>query len=209
MKHPKHDDKGNPVHLHKPHSCTTVGSWSDSVALATAIPGCDLPMEINGIKLLVWSDPPRSASDWNSLTGDFEEPPFASAPGRKSASGAVVVESDGRIWMVSPSNAFGGYVNTFPKGTYLGEDVASLRANAVKEVYEETGLKVRLTAFLCDSQRSTSTTRYYLAERLGGSPAEMGWESQAVHLVPPHLLDTVASHPNDKGILQALKPKAS
>ena len=61
-----------------------------------------------------------------------------------------------------------------------------------------------LTGFLCDSVRSTSVTRYYTARRVGGHPADMGWESQAVHLVPRNLLSVVVAHPNDQGVLQAL-----
>lgn len=204
MKHPKVDEKGRAVRLHSPHACTPMATWQDRTALATAIPGCELPLGLNDIPFGIWSDVPQSAAAWEELAGAFQEPAFAPAPGRKTASGAVVVERDGRVWMVSPSNAFGGYVTTFPKGTFTGEDGTSLRANAVKEVHEETGLKVRLTGFLCDCDRGTSRTRYYLAERLGGTPADMGWESQAVHLVPRLQLAAVASHPNDRAILQAL-----
>ena len=69
----------------------------------------------------------------------------------------VVVEDDGRVWVVSPSNAFGGYVNTFPKGKL--DPGMGLRANALKEGFEESGLQVVLTGFLCDSVRSTSVCR--------------------------------------------------
>lgn len=207
MKHAKPDYQGKSVHLHAPHVCTPLATWLDPAALATAVPGCQMPASLNGLPLLPWTDAPRTSSGWDFLVGEFEEPAFVPTAGSKTASGAVVLEPDGRLWMVSPSNGFGNYVNTFPKGTFLQGEVATLRANAAKEVYEETGLKVRLTAFLCDSQRSTSTTRYYLGERLAGTPAEMGWESQAVHLVPPHLLPAMAAHANDQAILQALKKK--
>ena len=40
------------------------------------------------------------------------------APDRLPTSGAVLVETDGGGWMVSPSNRFGGYANTFPKGKH-------------------------------------------------------------------------------------------
>jgi hypothetical protein len=43
-------------------------------------------------------------------------------------------------------------------------------------------------------------TRLYLAKRVGGTPAAVGWESQAVRLVPRAMLDTVASHKNDAPI---------
>lgn len=127
---------------------------------------------------------------------------MASAPGKSPASGVVVLEDDGRVWVVSPSNAYGGYINTFPKGKL--EPGMCPRANAVKEAFEESGLKVALTGFLCDAIRSTSVTRYYTARRVGGHPGTMGWETQAVHLVPATQLATLADHPNDKPILQAL-----
>ncbi|WP_238544018.1 NUDIX hydrolase [Acidovorax sp. KKS102] len=117
--------------------------------------------------------------------------------------GLGILEGDGRIWVVSPSNAFGGYVNTFPKGKLdwgLG-----LRANALKEGFEESGLRVALTGFLCDSHRTTSVTRYYLAKRVGGHPANMGWETQALSLVPRARLAEFVSHKNDQVILQALQ----
>jgi hypothetical protein len=81
----------------------------------------------------------------------------------------------------------------------------SLRGNALKEGFEESGLRVVLTGFLCDSIRSTSVTRYYAARRVGGNPARMSWETQAVHLVPPALLVQFAKHPNDNVVLQALR----
>lgn len=93
-------------------------------------------------------------------------------------------------------------MNTFPKGKL--DPGMGLRANALKEAYEESGLQVVLTGFLCDSVRSTSVTRYYTARRVGGHPGDMCWESQAVHLVPRNLLSSVVTHPNDQGVLQAL-----
>lgn len=128
-----------------------------------------------------------------------------SAPGMRPASGAVVVEADGRVWVVSPSNHHGEYINTFPKGKNEQSQALCLCANALKEVFEEAGLQVELTGFLCDSVRSTSVTRYYLARRLGGNPAHMCWETQAVHLVPIAQLAEFVSHPNDQSILSALQ----
>jgi len=80
-----------------------------------------------------------------------------------------------------------------------------MRGNALREGFEESGLKLVLTGFLCDSLRSTSVTRYYLAKRVGGHPANMGWESQAATLVPLARLAEFVTHENDQVILQALK----
>ncbi|MCB2048881.1 MAG: NUDIX hydrolase [Novosphingobium sp.] len=116
----------------------------------------------------------------------------------------MVLEPDGRVWAVSPSNQFGGYEATFAKVTLSWKDGLSIRANGLKEAYEEAGLKIELTGFLVDVTRSTSFTRYYVGRRLGGSPADMGWESQAVHLVPHQELPAVVAHTNDAPILEAL-----
>ena len=49
-----------------------------------------------------------------------------------------------------------------------------------------------------------SYTRYYRARRIGGSPASMGWESQAVHLVPKAQLAHYLTNKNDLPLLKAL-----
>ena len=74
----------------------------------------------------------------------------------------------------------------------------------VKDREEDSGLQVRLVRHLVDVKRSTSYTRYYLAERVGGNPADMGWESQAVMLVPQEQLPKVLNSPNDRPIVEAL-----
>ena len=48
-------------------------------------------------------------------------------------------------------------------------------------------------------------TRYYLAERIGGSPADMGWESQCVVLVPEGDLRSLDLAPADKQVVRALE----
>jgi hypothetical protein len=59
-------------------------------------------------------------------------------------------------------------------------------------------------SWFTDIQRSTSYTRYYLAERRGGNPADMGWEAQAVMLVPKTQLPRLLNSPYDAPILAAL-----
>ncbi|HYI85433.1 MAG TPA: hypothetical protein VEX11_19790, partial [Acetobacteraceae bacterium] len=66
-------------------------------------------------------------------------------------------------------------------------------------MFEETGLLVALGAFLADVERSVTVPRYYLARRVGGTPAAMGWEAQAVLLLPrarlADLLNDLAEQP--------------
>jgi ADP-ribose pyrophosphatase YjhB (NUDIX family) len=202
--HPRKDDAGRQVELKSPSSPTSLESWGDSLERATVIPDGPMPARLNGIDVVSWIGAPTDTAGWAKLatTQEFTEPPMTTAPGKFAASGVVILESDGRVWVVSPSNQHGGYVNTFPKGKL--DPGMGLRANALKEGFEESGLQVILTGFLCDSLRSTSVTRYYTARRVGGHPADMCWESQAVHLVPRELLNSFVTHPNDQGVLQAL-----
>jgi ADP-ribose pyrophosphatase YjhB (NUDIX family) len=152
------------------------------------------PERLNGLPVSPWDDAPRNLGAWAAVDGqgDFPEPP---PPKGHLTAGVVILEPDGRVWTVSPSNAFGGYVNTFPKGH--PDPGLSLRATALKEAFEETGLQVALTGWLADVTRTTSLARYYLARRLGGDPAAMGWESQAVHLLPLEQLAAHLTHPKD------------
>ncbi|WP_066160844.1 NUDIX hydrolase [Hydrogenophaga pseudoflava] len=204
--HPRNDDAGRQVDLKAPSAPTSLESWGDPLERATVIPDGPMPTNLNGIDVRSWTDAPKNTAGWNRFAGeqteDFTEPPMTTAPSKPAASGVVILESDGRVWVVSPSNQHGGYVNTFPKGKL--DPGMGLRANALKEAFEESGLQVILTGFLCDSVRSTSVTRYYTARREGGHPADMCWESQAVHLVPRDQLKSFVTHPNDQVVLQAL-----
>jgi ADP-ribose pyrophosphatase YjhB (NUDIX family) len=192
--------------LRHPSSSTGLAEWGDPEQLATAIPGSAMPGAIGDIDIHSWTEAPVGGADWERLAerATFDEPAFKVKPGKNPASGAVVVEPDGRVWVVSPSNQYAGYTNTFPKGTIYPHQNISMRANALKEVYEESGLQVELFGFLADSDRSLTTTRYYLARRVGGNPADMGWESQAVHLVPKSRLAKYLTHKNDQSLLEAL-----
>ncbi|MDB5757700.1 MAG: hydrolase [Burkholderia sp.] len=202
--HPVPDEHGKAVVLKQPSQPTALSSWAQAHAVATVIPNGDCPAALNGTVLGAWSDVPTSPEEWNQVEGQCEcdEPPFNPPPGKMPAAGVVIEESDGRFWLVAPSNAFGGYKATFPKGRIDGD--VSRQASAIREAYEEAGLKVRITGFFADSNRSQSYTRYYLAQRVGGNPALMGWESQAVHLVPRVRLADFLTHPNDLPLLAAL-----
>ncbi|MEH8155009.1 MULTISPECIES: NUDIX hydrolase [Aeromonas] len=137
------------------------------------------------------------------MYADPAEPPFDCPTGYKAAAGAVIVEADGRVWVVHPSNQFGGYQMTFPKGR--ADPRISLQATALKEVYEETGLRVKLTGFLGDFQRTTTKTRLLSRRADRRHPAAMGWESQAVSLVPVDKLDAMLNGAADKPVNVAIQ----
>jgi len=165
-----------------------------------------MPTEINGLPFISWANAPTTDLEWKSVQGqmtDLVEPIFQVGSGKHAAAGVVVQEADGRVWIVHPSNGFGGYTATFPKGRV---DAAGLplQAVAIREALEESGLQVQITGFLADSQRTMTTTRYYLARRDGGNPADMGWESQAVSLVPRAALASFLTNSKDAPLLKAL-----
>lgn len=199
--HPKKGEKGQTVMIHYPSKPTPPDTWNDPEAIATFTPGCALPDSLNGIPLEPWADVPRTPEAWDYVDGqneDIEEPGMDLPKGKVPASGVIVLEPDGRCWVVAPTNRFGNTANTFPKGSR--DYGLSLQANAIKEAYEESGLKVEIDSYLGDIERSTSVARYYLARRVGGTPGDMGWESQAVRLVPAGKLKAFLDRSEDKAV---------
>lgn len=183
--HPSLNDDGQPVVIHAPHKASAEDTWTDADLPATFVPGGPVPAELNGVPFAPWSDAPTSSDEWEHVEGqnaDLDEPPLELAHGKHAGAGVVVIEDDGRVWLTAPTNKFGGYSYTLPKGT--AEMELSLQANSIRECYEETGLQVEITGFLMDVERSTSVARYYTARRVSGSPSEMGWETQAMVLCP-------------------------
>jgi 8-oxo-dGTP pyrophosphatase MutT (NUDIX family) len=194
--HPCLNDELEVVTIHRPSLPTSLASWDDPVVSATVTPGGAMTAVLNGIV------PAPCALALPPAHESIAEPAFILPHGMKAAAGAVVLEDDGRVWLVSPTNGFGGYAATFPKGRV--DPGSSLQHTAVREVFEEAGLLVRLEAHLIDVPRTQTYTRYYLARRIGGCPSAMGWETQAVHLVPAARLADVATHANDAPVIRAL-----
>jgi ADP-ribose pyrophosphatase YjhB (NUDIX family) len=143
------------------------------------------PASLNGVAFGDFAAP-KTNQGWEDLAAQgpaFEEPPLPVRPKHiRQGAGIIVEEPDGRVWVMHPSNQFGGVITTFPKGGV--EKGMSLRGTALKEGYEESGLQVELTGYAGDVERSTSNARYYFAKRIGGSPANHGWEAEAVSLIP-------------------------
>lgn len=204
--HPQPDENGKPVMLKNPSKSTPLSSWTEPNVVATVTPNGNVPADLNGISMQDWIEIPSGPEAWNAVGGqlNFKEPQFKLPAGKVAAAGVVIMESDDRIWLVSPSNGYAGYTATFPKGRV--EKGVTMQANAIREAYEESGLKVEITGFLADSSRTLTYTRYYLAKRVGGNPARMGWETQSVHLVPRSVLVSFVTHINDLPLLKVLLP---
>jgi 8-oxo-dGTP pyrophosphatase MutT (NUDIX family)/uncharacterized membrane protein YgcG len=161
--------------------------------------------KIGNVAVAHWANPPKTNAGWDQLAevdsnvSPFSEPKLTTPPGKKQGAGVIIQEPDGRVWIVHPTNQFGGYKATFPKGTV--EPGMTLRGTALKEAYEESGLHVALTGFAGDVERTTGTARYYFAKRVGGTPDDAGWESEAVTLAHPDDLKGFLNHEIDHGIV--------
>jgi ADP-ribose pyrophosphatase YjhB (NUDIX family) len=202
--HPRPDDKGKPVKINNPTPPKPMSAFGDPLQYAVILPNGKSPASLNGIDFQPWHSAPKTQANWVHVEGQtkIDEPPLKPKNGKKLAAGVVVIESDGRIWVVAPTNAFGGYKATFPKGRLeLG---MSPQATAIKEAHEEAGLQVEITGLIGDFERTTTITRYYTARRISGLPTQMDWESQAVMLVPKPQLLKVLNHANDHAVIQAL-----
>lgn len=202
--HPRPDDHGRRVAIHRPSEASAPDAWLQPQAWAAVLPDGPVPAVLNDVPLAHWEDPPESVDGWEALAfgTSIPEPAFEAPSGLEPAAGVVVIEPDGRIWVVAPTNRFGGHELTFPKGRLDGK---SPQAAALAEAYEESGLKVELIGHLLDLQRSQTFTRYYLARRVGGSPADMGWESQCVVLTPPIQVSSTALSIFDQKVLAAVQ----
>lgn len=198
--HPKLDHNGKKVPLYHPSTDSHPEAWLGADQIATVTPGGWMPKSLNGVPFAPWKGAPKTLAEWENVPGqmdDLEEPALVVGVGKHAAAGVVVEEPDGRVWVIHPSNAFGGYKATFPKGTIEDDEDLSFQAVAIKEALEESGLQVAITGYLQDVERSTSVCRYYRARRVGGTPADCGWESQAVSLVPAAKLYSVLNQTVD------------
>lgn len=101
---------------------------------------------------------------------------FGTLPTRRAA-GGVVFDRQGRILLRKPTNEYGGYVWTFPKG---GIDAGERPAMAaLREVEEETGWRCRITSKLGDYKGTTGVNTFYTMAPVG-RVSEPDFETEAV-----------------------------
>ena len=206
--HPQKDENGNAVPVLSPSVSTAEITWHDPAAVATlsVTDNGALPASLCGTAFT--NVPcPTDNQEWMKYNTEWQvpEPPYPQDPVRCTTSGCVVIEPDDRVWIVHPTNEYAGQKTTFPKGRW--EAGLTLLTNAVKETLEESGLWVRPTGYLCDIVRTKSITRYYTARRIGGTPRNAGWESQAVTLAPASVLSKLLNRENDRKVLPFLLKK--
>ena len=166
--------------------------------------GGELPVSmLNGIPFKAWEPPP----DWKDVDGTIEDlegddemnlDPEGTGTPKRAATGIFMVEPDGRVWLMRPANRFGGYDQTIPKGGM--EKGLTYQQNAIKEVWEETGLKANITGIVGDVEGDTSVTRYYFGDRAGGDPTDHEWEASAVVLAPPKIINEYLNRSRDREV---------
>ena len=115
--HPRRDDQGRAVLIENPSIASPLEQWLDPSAIAVAVPDGPLVETLNGIPLSRQpSSAPWPGDVWREEACCFDEPPFEPPAGLAPAAGVVTLEPDGRVWLVAPTNGYGGYKLTFPKG---------------------------------------------------------------------------------------------
>lgn len=99
------------------------------------------------------------------------------------SAGLLLTFPDGRIVVVEPTEHFGGYSNTFPKGRV--EKGYSILDTALKETLEETGFQARLDGKWHGLYEGRATWVWmFSAEVIGGDPSQSDFETDYIHLVP-------------------------
>lgn len=200
--HPRKGESGEDVVIASRTQPSDSSTWMDPTAIAIFVPDGEHPSELNGIALTQW-EAPTTLEGWQNVAGQHPNLDERIGDQRVKKAGTVVVEPDGRVWIIESTNHFTG-ARSFPKGTV--DDGLSLQATAIKETYEETGLHVEIVSHLTDFRQNTGKpkTRYYVARRTGGTPTAMGWETQGVYLVPANELGNTLKTARDMHVLRAL-----
>jgi ADP-ribose pyrophosphatase YjhB (NUDIX family) len=219
--HPHLDEHGQAVAIENPTVPSPAWTWRDPAASVAFCPNGRTPLQLNGIALGPWAAP-QTAYGWNTVDGQNAsieiDHPFAVAAGKEAKAGIVIVEPDGRLWLIEPTNHYGGSHGmlsySFPQETPRVNEAPQV--TAIRGAYEETGLRIRIVRHLGDyggvadtvstheRPPGTAYLRYYIAERIAGTPSDMGWESQGVHLVTPDRARQMLHQPRDHAIFTDL-----
>lgn len=126
------------------------------------------------------------------------------------SAGGVVLVPIGRQTLVALIEVQGRRVLALPKG-HLEPGERSVET-AIREVWEETGLRTRhLTGlgeisywFYSRRQRARIAKRveFFLLEYLAGSPAKHNEEVDGVRLVPLHQAAAIVSYPGEREVIE-------
>ena len=117
--HPQMNDDGEDVPIYKLSTATPLEAFGHPEEIATVLPGGAVPPSLHGTPFTSWEDAPHDLPGCAEVEGQakVDEPEFVPIKGKKVGAGVIVQEPDGRVWVVHPTNGYGGYKGTFAKGT--------------------------------------------------------------------------------------------
>lgn len=158
--------------------------------------GDEAPKHMNGVAFKSWKPP--AEHEWNNVSGQDHSIEVGLPQvhlGKQFKTGILMHEPSGHVWLAKPTNNFAGYDHTIPKGDV--EKGLHPQANAIKEVFEETGLKARITGHAADRVGAFAHTRIYHGVREAGHPHDFHWESEGTAAVHPSRIGKYLNTPGD------------
>lgn len=141
--------------------------------------------------------------DFSQVPDALGTEPELPKTGRLST-GVLLRDAKGNVTVVEPRNHYGGYVHTFSKGGV--EPGLSPQQNALKELWEETGLHAHITGVLGDYEGDMGVTRFYTGVQTGGT-LTVSDETQAVKSVKPKEAVQMLNRERDQKVLKDLLKK--
>jgi 8-oxo-dGTP pyrophosphatase MutT (NUDIX family)/uncharacterized NAD(P)/FAD-binding protein YdhS len=203
--------------IHVPTTPSPPALWPRKDISLTFVPGAPAPAELNGIPMRS-ATPPTDARAWLADSKEdiaIDTPyPFGFASNGRPTAGVVIFEGwpVPRLWLVVPSNGYGGRV-TLPQGG--ADDGELLPVTALRELFEETGMRARLRSVVGDfgleydptppelRAPTSNDTRFFEGDRIGGSVRDAGWETQALILATYEDALWLLERPRDRAIVRA------
>ena len=104
---------------------------------------------------------------------------------KEKAYGGVIINDQGKILLREPKGHFDGYVWTFPKGRPREEQRSSetREETALREVFEETGIKARIKKPLPGVYEGGTTETIFFLMSLNEDTGKFDGETQSVRWV--------------------------
>jgi ADP-ribose pyrophosphatase len=104
-------------------------------------------------------------------------------PGKKFATGGVVLDKTGQVLLVEPKGHFDGYVWTFPKGRPNPGETAE--EAALREVLEESGVFARIVGLIPKVYDGGTTRNVYFLMRPVAETGNWSSETHAIRWAAP------------------------
>ncbi len=118
-----------------------------------------------------------------------------------SAGGVVYKNINGKIHicLIKPSNGYGGYTWTFPKGRM--DPGESKEETALREVREEAGVVAKIQSYLGQYEGTSSISHYFIMTSIEDG-LETDFETEDVVFVPIEKASKMLNSSRDKQIIK-------